>query len=505
MTTRGPAYPEAAPGAQPGSLAPRPAALASSAPASAAAPSAAPATLSSFGSAPFAGSGPSLVEHASSDGRWVALCQARKDEPAAQTASAAGEHGKSALQRYLVAPGEELALDSWLGATADGRFALFMQNGVLVLWDSETRQTVDLSALGADSRLSAESNAALRALDFDAKSEHLLYLRRSANGSRIVLRTLSDGSERELDPGPGEVWRARFDPGGVFAVLQMITVDSNKNGKFDFPAPLLPAARPCGDGLAHFRTWEGRGDRPELVLLPLIGGAAIHEPELVMPVLDALLLRDENGALVLERGGKKRLLEPADCKGRIVYADAQRELFVVGCAQKKKTGRVNLELVTREGRKPLNIELASAEFDREMGDSSRLVALYPGSDSVLLDADRRELIALQPGDSVIATRQARALIRRGKELVLYDADARREQPLPLTLDKYPEILRALPFVFVSPGLVNLDTAQIVGMSKQRPLALATNGQILVAESDPDAPNLAQGPLRWLTPAPPTPQ
>jgi len=110
---------------------------------------------------------------------------------------------------------------------------------------------VDLSALGADSRLSAESNLALRALDFDAKSEQLLYVRPGASGSRIVLRRLSDGSERELDPGPGEVWRARFDPGGAFAVLQMITSDSNKNGKLDFPAPLLTAPRACGDNLAH--------------------------------------------------------------------------------------------------------------------------------------------------------------------------------------------------------------------------------------------------------------
>ena len=446
-----------------------------------------------------------MVEQASSDGRWVALCQARKDDSPLPTASATVERGKEALRRYLIAPGEELAIDSWLGATADGRFALFMQNGVLVLWDSDTRKTVDLSALGADTRLSAESHAALRALDFDAKGEHLLYLRRSANGSRIVLRTLSDGSERELDPGPGEVWRARFDPGGVFAVLQMITGDSNKNGKLDFPAPLLSSARACGDDLAHFRTWEGRGDRPEVVLLPLVGGAAIHEPELVMPVLDALLLRDENGALLLERGGKKRLLEAADCKGRIVYADAQRELFIVGCAQKKKTGRVSLELVTREGRKPLNIELASSEFDREVSDSPRLVALYPGSDSALFDADRRELISLQPGDGVLATRQAHALIRRGKELLIYDADARHEQPLSVTLDKYPEILRTPPFVFVSPVLVNLDTAQIVGLSKQRPLALSASGQALIAESDADAPNLAHGPLHWQTLAPPTPQ
>jgi hypothetical protein len=444
-----------------------------------------PSTLPSFGAAPFASEGPTLVEQASSHGSWVTLCQSRKE----------------ALHRYLVAPGEELAIDAFLSASPDGRFALFTRSGVLTLWDSQTRKTVDLSALGADSRSSAESYAAVRALDFDAKSEHLLYVRQSANGARIVLRNLSDGAERELDPGPGEVWRARFDAGGAFVVLQMITTDSNKNGKFDFPAPLLAAPRACGDNLSHFRTWEGRGDRPETVLLPLSGEAPVHEPELVMPIGDALLLRDENGALFLQRSGKKRPLEPAECKGRIVYGDRARELFIVGCAQKKKTGRVSLELVTREARKPLDIELASVELDREASDSRRLVALYPGSDSLLFDADRHELIALQPGDGVLAVRQARALVRRGKALLIYDADLRKELPLPATVDKYPDILTTLPCVFVSPVLINLDTAQVVGATKQRPLALAATGQILVAEADPDGSTWARGPLRWLTPAP----
>ena len=434
-----------------------------------------------------------LLERTSADGGWLALCRAQKDET-----------GKDAQQRYLVAPGEELAIDAWLGATPDGHFALVQQNGALVLWNSETRQTLDLSALGADSRLSAESNLTLRAADFDAKSERLLYVRRGDQGSRVVIRALSDGSERELDPGPGEVWRARFDPGGVFVVLQMITADSNKNGRFDFPAPLLSAPRSCGDQLSHFRTWEGRGDRPETVLLPLIGGAAIHEPQLVMPVLDALLLRDENGALLFERGGKKRVLEAAECKGRIVHADAQRELFIVGCAQKKRTGHVSLELVTREGRKPLAIELASVELDREVSASPRLVALYPGTDTMLFDADRKQLIPLQPGDSVLATRLARALIRRASNLLFYDAETRQEQPLPALVDKYPDIFRTPSFVFISPVLVNLDTAEVVGMSKQRPLTLSASGQILVAETDSDAPNWARGPLRWLTPAVPTP-
>jgi hypothetical protein len=416
-----------------------------------------------------------------------------------QNAKSASE--RDAFERFLLSPSEELSIEGFLSASADGRFAVFMQHGALILWDSATASSLDLSALGADARLSAESGAAVRTVDFDARSEHLLYVRRRDERTRVVIRDLRDESEQELDPGPGEVWRARFDPGGVYAVLQVITADTNRNRKLDFPAPLLAAPRACGEERAHFHTWEGRGDRPETVLLPLDGAPLVREPDLLMPVRDALLLRDEDGVLSLSRGEKKRVLEPATCKGRVVHADAERELFIVGCAQKKKTGRVSLELVTRDGRKPLNLELSSVELDREMSDSPRLVALYPGSDTVLFDADKRDVLTLQPEDSVIAIRGARALVRRNKSLFLYDAETRRETPLPGELAQFPELLVALPFVFVSPLVVNLDSGQVAGVSKARPLALTTTGQLLLAETPADGNIWPRAPLRWVTPPP----
>ena len=460
--------------------------------------------LPSFGNAPFASEGPLLLERASSDGRWALLCQARKDSDGdGRVTVSAGPRGElrgDQLERYLVAPGQELAVDGLLSADVNGRYALVMQRGALLLWAARSGKTLDLSALGADARLSAESFAAVRTLAFDESGEHLLYVR-TGEGARLVLRSLSDGSERVFDPGPGAIWRARLDPGGVYAVLEMLTADSNKNGRADFPAPLLAAPRACSASPGRFHTWVDRGDRPETVLVPLAGGATIHEPDFVMPLGDALVLRDETGALQLERAGKKRLLEPAACKGRIVHADAQRELFIVGCAQKKKTGHVSLELVTRTERKALGIELASVELDREVSDAPRLLALYPGLETSLFDADRRELLPLQTGDVVIATRANRALIRRGKALLFYDADSHQEQPLSVTLDKYPEVLSTAPFAFISPALVNLDTAQLVGLSQQRPLALSSEGQLLVPEVEPDTSGLTRGPLHWFTPTP----
>lgn len=456
-----------------------------------------------FGSAEFAGDAPLLIERASRDGHWVAVCTARNDgNGGGRVAASAGPRGElrgDAFERYLIAPDEELPIEGLLGADASGRYALVMQRGALLLWDAETRKTLDLSALGADTRLSAQSFAELRTVAFDKNSRRLLYVRRGDAGGRVVIRNLDDGNEQKLDPGPGSIWRARFDPGGAFVIVELINDDSNKNGRFDFPAPILKAPRPCSANPGRYHTWVDRGDRPTTVLLPLNGSAPVLEPDLVMPIGEALLLRNPSGELFLSRAGKKRLLEPAACKGRIVHADAERELFVVGCAQ-KKTGHVSLELVTRNERKPLDLELSSVELDREPSDSPRLVALYPGFETVLLDADRRELISLSTSDVVLATRAGRALIRRGNSLLLYDADRRTEQALAVTLDRYPELLLTPPFVFISPALVNLDSGTLVGVSKARPLALSSAGQLLIPEVEADGTRLARGPLHWLTPS-----
>jgi hypothetical protein len=211
------------------------------------------------------------------------------------------------------------------------------------------------------------------------------------------------------------------------------------------------------------------------------------------------LLRDASGALFLQRAGKKRLLEPAACKGRVVHADARRELFIVGCAQ-KKTGRVSLELVTPNERRPLGIELASLELDREISDAPRLVALYPGAETTLFDADLRSLVPLRTADIVLGTRAGRALIRRGNSLLFYDADSRTEQLLPITLERHPALLLTPPFVFVSPALLNLDSATLVGSSPARPLALSSEGQLLVPEVEANGSELPRGPLRWLRPS-----
>jgi hypothetical protein len=109
-------------------------------------------------------------------------------------------------------------------------------------------------------------------------------------------------------------------------------------------------------------------------------------------------------------------------------------------------------------------------------------------------------VPLRTADVVLATSAGRALIRRGNTLLFYDVDSRTEQALPVTLHRYPELLSTPPFVFISPALVNLERAALVGVSSSRPLALSSGGELLVPEVEADGSQLARGPLRWLTPS-----
>ncbi len=99
---------------------------------------------------------------------------------------------------------------------------------------------------------------------------------------------------------------------------------------------------------------------------------------------------------------------------------------------------------------------------------------------------------LRSADVVLATRAGRALIRRGNTLLFYDVDSRTEQALPITTERFPDLLLTPPFAFVSPALVNLDTAALVGVSRARPLALSSEGQLLLPEVEADGSRLARG-------------
>ncbi|HEY4157020.1 MAG TPA: hypothetical protein VGM29_02940, partial [Polyangiaceae bacterium] len=450
---------------------------------------------------------PLLVRHAAANGSWVAFCQPRLDTDGngrvELTLGPRGELRGDTLGSYLWQPAAEQDPGVLLAASPGDRFVAYWKDAAVTIRDTAGNRSLDLGA-DVDLRFSAETLDWLRTLAFDPTGSRLVYLRRGPVTAHVVVRNLLDGTERAFDPGRGEVWRTRFDSSGEFLLIDVLA-DTNKNGRLDAPAPAVAAPPPCLPAGATFHAWVGRGDRPERLWLDAESGKLASAQSVVLALKKALVVREASGALDVVQAGKSKLLEPAECKGRVVFADLERSLLVIGCTPKKKTGRVALELLDLAGKKQqLGIELASVESDREASGGARLVALYPGSDTALLDLDKRDLLPLKSGDAVLATLGARALVRRGPTLVLYDADARAEQPLPGTVDKFPEVLQSGSYAFVSPLLIDVAAGRVVGSFAQRPLALSTTGLLLSSEDIKSSGALSEGPLRWFSLAPSAP-
>jgi hypothetical protein len=360
---------------------------------------------------------------------------------------------------------------------------------------------LDLTARGADDRHDALSYRPHRTLSFDAQGSRLLYLQRRGDSSRVLVRQLDNGHESSIDPGAGAVWRARLSAGGDWVVLQMLVDDTNRNGRLNWPAP--PATRNgwrCQGPIPRMNAWLGRGDQVVTKVGPSSGGRAELVAGFVAPYAEAVLQRPLGGGLLLRpRQGRPRRLAPPDCEARVVHADVTRGLLIVACAE-ERGGRSIASLVGPGYRKDLNLVLAPQSHDRWPAGSPRLVPLYPGQDTVLVDMDRRASIALTRGDSVIATSGPRALVRRGESLWIYDADQGRERPLRGRTHRLAQVLRTASIAVVSPLVIDVRRGQLLGEVKPHPWAVARDGRVLTATGGgADADRLAVGPLRWVAP------
>ncbi len=448
---------------------------------------------------------PTVFEAAGSDGSWVALCQARRDTNGdGHVAVDVGKRGKLSgdrMQSYLVlGDGDGEAIDELAAYDPTGRWLVVMQHGRPVLIDSRSGKRLDLGALGADARDDALPYRQHRVLSFDAGGTRLLYARRKAGKTRVVVRDLVSGAETLVDPGPGRLWRARLSPDGSQVVLRMIVDDTNKNGKLDWPVPARKN-NPwrCQGPIATYPSWLSRGDEPTVKVAPSSGGSAKVVPGFADPFGRSLLVRDANGRLNLAHdSGDPEKLADDKCGARVLHADATRGLVLVACSAPR--GRSPLALVGAGYHQDLKADLAAAPPDRWPAGSSRLLALYPGADTALLDLDTRKLSLLHRGDRVIATSGARALVQRGRRLVIHDVDSARERVIEGRTDRLPDARATGRFAVVAPLVVDLGAGKLLGKVSGRPLAVSSAGLVLVAQGrQARAHQLSLGPLRWVEP------
>jgi hypothetical protein len=216
--------------------------------------------------------------------------------------------------------------------------------------------------------------------------------------------------------------------------------------------------------------------------------------------------RATDGALFVQRGKARRLLAGAECGARILHADPARELFLVACTNTKNPAKAAVELLAPGSRQELGFAIQPALIDRWPEAPQRLVPLYPGSEAVLVDLETRVVHPLAPGDRVVTTSGARALVRRGKRFVLFDADSREESALGGDAERLAGVALESARAAFGTLVFDLEEGKLLGKVGGRPLALTPGGEALVAEGgSATGERLARGPLRWHTPAaPPSP-
>jgi hypothetical protein len=443
------------------------------------------------------------------EARWLAYCSAESDTDgngklSVDFAASGALTGDLFSAKLTLSDQAPVPIEAYFDADPSGRFVLAQTDGHVVLFDSVSSTRTDMTELGADCRLDVDERPGHRAFAFSPDGTRLAYLRRSDGKLDVALRVLETGAETAFDPGVSEIFRIDFDATGARLVLEVVALDTNKNGRLDWPFPLARATRPaCASPIRRLAARYRTGDSTVPIVLTLADRSTRSIPDLVTLLDEGPVIRRASGELALEPAGSKpAVLSTSQCGGRVLFADATKNLLLVGCPGIKAPGRAELQLVARGYVKRLGVAVQPTELDARAVTERRLVPIYPGGDTLLLDLVQRELHPLKAGDLVIHTDVTRALVRRRDRLFVYDVETRSERELDVTLGALPYVLTQGSYAVVTPAVVDVRAGKLTGMTRERPLALSRSGRILVAAGGgPSAERLARGPLVWKAPEP----
>lgn len=448
--------------------------------------------------------GPLTFETAAPDGSWAYYCQARTDtdgdRKVSVTVAPDGQLGGDALARYLaLAWGGEHRIDDLLASSRDGQRVLFRQ-GSNILWleaPFSSPVATDLPKRGADLRREPGSRHGHRTLLLDGRS--LLYARVAGHRHELVDYHLDTGAERVLFASEAPIVRFRFEEAAHRIVIDLPGADVNGNGRFEWPFAPSEHAEPCSGPLPRYRAAPPRADGISSVIIDRTSGRGFRVGDLVATHGRALLRRDREGVLFLERDGRNTVVADRRCEGRSLWSDGGRDLLLIGCTNPKKPGRLQVDLVAGARRTALGIDVAALGVDESVSPAERLVPLYPGADTVLFDADTRRLHRMAPGDLVLGTHAGVALVRRGRSALLFDADKGASAVLTNELDARGTLQRQKQLIYASPFVFDLSTREVLGSVPGRGLALSTSGAVLLPARAATASSLAEGPLAWTAP------
>jgi hypothetical protein len=444
---------------------------------------------------------------ASATASWVSFCQARKDTDGdGRIEVSFGHHGDPLgddVAPYLViGDGEGQAIDAFVGADAGGRWVAVVRERKLVLVDSWSRKESVLA--GADASDDPNPLGPHRAASFDGAGRRVAYLR----GGKLRVRELQSGNEQLLDPGSGLVWRFWIDEDGERVWLQMVTRDTDGDGKLALPqAQTSLSARHCRGPWASYGVYGWKGDEPVVRMVAVQKGAVARDVEGALGTLAGKVVRRRaDKAIVAEGDGGEVVVAPASCDAEVIHT-AKGRLYYVCRATAKRNGNGFDEgpLMVHEGgaSRPTGIDVETDGSDEWR---ARDDLLYGGRTLNAATGTIGTLPSGPPhavaGDHVLYTPEGHARVEDlasgsgtslGIDLRGYD-------------DEHQGVLTAMPLRAGSrTAVIDVAAIGVVGIvDGAPPLALANDGHVLVSEAaEADRESMGRpaqvGPLRWRAP------
>ncbi|HEY4176201.1 MAG TPA: hypothetical protein VGM90_05200 [Kofleriaceae bacterium] len=441
---------------------------------------------------------PTQVVAAGINGDWVVMCQARKD-----TDKSGGLNVRNGFNStmgddqhaYLVVgTGLGQQIDDFFAADPTRRRALILRKKRVVLIQPGLGKDIDVSALSGDGPI-----------EFDESGDHLIFARKRAGKTTIVIHAIDSGKENFLDPGSGKLVSLYTHPGDSWMEIQVF---ANRKGDLPYKTTEGPSHGWCWTGavsdssvttgtppVTRYLSVDGKSPARELADVVGIGG-------------DQLFRRAADGAITTERPGEQpRTIVPAACGGRAV--GMHDGALVVACT--KRGAPSPLEEYAADGTlRKINATITASDSDSThdlgrflfvTGRDANDTIIYLVTGKTHQSPEYQQTISHE-GDS--------SLVQRGEHLVVIEPSGDRTLG---SIAQYPSTFDAGTFTYVEPLVIDRTGYTLIGTAPTHPsndawhgkyegtiTAVAKDGRVLVGWG-PEHGRWAwvSGPLEWITP------
>ncbi len=458
---------------------------------------------------------PFVFQAAASDGRWVVACQAREDTNGDGKLEVlynlhGGTRGDALLPYLFLEPGEGERLDDFLTSDPTGRYLVVVRGGSLRLLDTHTGQDTELAAPGTFPDSTAPGSALPVSFSLDGR-RLLLVSGEPEQRTHATLIHLEDGRRQEVPHGPGELGEASLFPEGDWAMFGVLTEDTDGDGKLTWPqvnTSLSP--RFCRGPIMSYGRYGYTGDRPDYVVAPVTGGPRFQMSDVLRPVGDSVLRRDEQGALFVENvQGQRTEWVPTSCRGAIHYVDVERKQLLVSCTAQGNA----LELHGATVHQPLGLSVEPPRRESLYQEPTLLYPVTPTtqadgapalSTQSVVDLEKRTVHPIPVPGEVHYTEGTRALVVQASESDrsrrLWFFDVATGEKRELGQQEAYGLMAAGSFVYAGGLLVDMNAGQLVGQVDGELQALDTQGRVLRISSEIneilEQQQAPLGPIQW---------